>query len=627
MDKRTIIGLVLIGAILIGYSIINRPSKEELAEQKRINDSIVQVHKNDSIAAAKAAELKKAQQAADTLKVVATDTVVPDSVAPVDLEAKYGVFAQAAKGENKFYTIENQKMIITLSSKGGRVYSVQLKDYRTFDSLPVVLFTGDTTRFGLDLMVGGTAVYTNDLYFTAEGLAEKTNATTGDKTVSMRLYAGTDQYLEYNYVVHPDNYMIEFNVVFHNMENVLSQNITFYKLRWSLLAPALEKGRKWEMQSTTTYLKMDDNEIEYLSEQKDADEFSSAGKVHWVAFKQQFFSSVLVMKEYADGPVMRLEKVADPNSKFLKQFYAEMSFPIKRESHVVVPMQMYYGPNKFNILKKYDIKLEKLVPLGWGIFGWFNRFLIIPIFNWLGGFISSYGLIIFLLTIIIKILLFPLTYKSYMSTARMKVLKPQIDEISAKYGKGKEMEKQQAIMSLYKRAGVNPMGGCLPLLLQFPILIALFRFFPASIELRQQSFLWASDLSTYDSILDLPFTIPFYGSHVSLFTLLMAVSLLISTIMTSSNQPTNTQMPGMKLMLYLMPVMMLFFFNDYAAGLSYYYFLANVITILQTWIIRRFFVDEAKVLARLEANKKKPVKKSNWQTRLEEAAKQRGIRR
>ncbi|NLA24445.1 MAG: membrane protein insertase YidC, partial [Bacteroidales bacterium] len=330
---------------------------------------------------------------------------------------------------------------------------------------------------------------------------------------------------------------------------------------------------------------------------------------------------------FGDGPVVQSEKIGDDNSEYLKKFYAELSLPVNRESHVEVPIKLYYGPNKFSVLKSYDNKLEKLVPLGWGIFGWVNRFLIIPVFNWLGSFIGSYGIIILLLTIFIKLLLFPLTYKSYMSTAKMKVLKPQIDELAKKYPKGKEMERQQATMNLYKRVGVNPMGGCLPMLLQFPILIAMFRFFPASIELRQQSFLWADDLSTYDSILDLPFKIPLYGDHISLFTLLMAAALMVSTIMTSKNQPTNNQMPGMKTMMYFMPIMLLFFFNEYAAGLSYYYFLANLITILQTWAIRRFFVNDEKVLAKLEENKKKPVKKSKWQARLEQAAKQKGVRR
>jgi len=625
MDRNTIIGLLVIGLIIVGFFLINKPSKEELEQQKHYRDSVQQAYQKDSLDKVKALELKNDTAVKDSVEVV-TDSVVSDSAKAANIAQKYGVFAPASKGENKLFIVENQKMILTFSPKGGRVYSVQLKDFMTHDSLPLILFSGDTTIFGLELMVGGTAVFTNDLYFTPENTTATIDAKSKDQKIIMRLYADTDKYVEYNYLVHPDSYMIDFNIVFHNMENVLSENVSYSKLQWSMLSPAQEKGRKWELQNTAVYVKMDDNEIENLSLTKEADEFSSGGKVHWIAFKQQFFSSVLIAKDFADDPTVSQKQMPGTNSPFLKHFSASFTFPVKREKEQIVPMQFYFGPNKFSILKKFDIKLEKLVPLGWGIFGWFNRFLIIPLFNWLGSFIGSYGLIIFLLTIIIKLLLFPLTYKSYMSTAKMKVLKPQIDELTKKYPKGKEMERQQATMSLYKRAGVNPMGGCIPLLLQFPILIALFRFFPASIELRQQSFLWANDLSTYDSVLDFPFSIPFYGDHLSLFTLLMAISLLVSTMMTNTNQPGTQQMPGMKIMLYLMPVMMLFWFNDYAAGLSYYYLLANVITILQTWIIRKFFVDDAKVLAKLEENKKKPVKKSKWQERLEMAAKQRGVR-
>jgi YidC/Oxa1 family membrane protein insertase len=421
--------------------------------------------------------------------------------------------------------------------------------------------------------------------------------------------------------------MLDFDIKFTNMQDILSSNVNYGTLYWAEMVPAQEKGRKWELQNTSIFLKLDDDEIEKLAERKSEDEFTSSGKMHWAAFKQQFFSSVLIAEEYVDDPQVKMVNIEDENSPFLKYFTLECTFPIKHTEEHTVPFKFYYGPNKFSSLKKYDIKLEKLVPLGWGVFGWVNRFLIIPLFNWLGGFIGNYGIIILVLTLIIKLLLFPLTYKSYMSTAKMKVLKPQIDELSKKFPKGKEMEKQQATMALYKKAGANPMGGCFPMLLQFPILIAMFRFFPASIELRQQSFLWAKDLSTYDSIISWSGNIPLlsniYGNHISLFTILMAITMFISTKISGSSQTSGGQ-PGMKMMLYMMPVMMLFWFNNYASGLSYYYFLANLITIIQTLIIRRFFVDEEKVLAKLEENKKKPVKKSNWQKRIEDAAKQRG---
>ncbi len=315
----------------------------------------------------------------------------------------------------------------------------------------------------------------------------------------------------------------------------------------------------------------------------------------------------------------------DETSRVLKNFSAEISLPYQGNKIETYPMQFYFGPNKFKTLRKYgkDIQLESMVNLGWGIFGWINRYFVIEIFNFLERFISNYGIIILILTIIIKLLLAPLTYKSYMSTAKMKVLKPQIDAINEKIPKDKAMERQQATMALYKKAGVNPMGGCLPMLVQFPFLIALFRFFPASFELRQQSFLWAKDLSSYDSIMTLPWNIPWYGDHVSLFCLLMAGTNLVYTSMNGQMQ-SSQQMPGMKYMMYLMPVMFLGWFNNYASGLSYYYFIATLFTVLQTIAIRKFMVDDDKVLAMLEANKKKPVKKSKFQQRLEEAAKQRG---
>jgi YidC/Oxa1 family membrane protein insertase len=628
MDRNSIIGIVLIGVVLVLYSVLNRPNKAQMQEQQRVQDSIAQVKAyEDSL---KAVELAIIEE--ENLKAVSDQPIQEnltennDSLKRLEIEQQLGVFADAAQGEQRFIIIENKLIKLKISARGGRVYSVELKDYKTHDGEPVVLLGTDTTVFGVELMVGGRPVFTNDLYFEPVESVDYLDASDSEKVLTMRLSAGEDQYLDFIYTVKPNDYMIDFDISFNNMQDVLSRNVNYGKLYWADLICSKEKGRKWEVQNTNVHLKMDDDDIEKLSERKSEDEFSSSGKMHWVAFKQQFFASVLIADEFVDDPIVTSTSIEDENSKYLKYFTAECTFPIKNQPDQVVPFQFYFGPNSFKTLKTYDIKLEKLVPLGWGIFGWVNRFFIIPLFNWLGTFIGSYGLIIFILTVIIKMLLFPLTYKSYMSTAKMKVLKPQIDELAKKFPKGKEMEKQQATMALYKKAGANPMGGCLPMLLQFPILIAMFRFFPASIELRQEAFLWADDLSAYDAIISWNTNIPlisnFYGNHVSLFTLLMAISMFISTKMSSSSQ-VSTGQPGMKMMLYMMPVMMLFFFNNYASGLSYYYFLANLFTIAQTWVIRKYFVDEEKVLAKLEENKKKPVKKSSWQKRLEDAARQK----
>ncbi|MDD2386245.1 MAG: membrane protein insertase YidC [Bacteroidales bacterium] len=639
MDKNSIIGLVVIGALLVGYMLLTKPSKEEVALAKHRQDSIVQVEKiRDSIIRAEQIAILNERDSINLTKTSLTENidtlseVQKDSLKDITLTTEYGIFKNSASGTEEFFIIENDIMIITLTNRGGKIYSVELKDYKTYDQDPLILFTNDSTAvFGLEMIAQGKALLTNDMYFVPTNTAATQKV--GDKplTTAMRLEVSKDKYIEYVYTVRPDDYMIDFDINMVGLGEELRTN-PYITLRWNHLIPGLERGRDWELNNTNIHIKMSDDEIEKLSERKDEDKFESKGSAKWVACKQQFFSSILIAENQLESPTVKLKKIEDKNSKYLKSFESEFTFSLANTNSETQKYQFYFGPNKFSTLKAYDLKLEKVVPLGWGIFGWVNRFIIIPIFNWLGGFIGNFGIIILLLTLIIKLALFPLTYKSYKSSAKMRVLKPQIDELSKKYPKGKEMEKQQATMALYKKAGASPMGGCLPMLLQFPILIAMFRFFPASIELRQESFLWANDLSTYDAIVEWSVQIPllsnFYGNHISLFTLLMAASMLISTRMTSANQPTNSNMPGMKTMMYIMPFMMIFWFNKYYSGLSYYYFLANVFTILQTWIIQKFIIDEDKLLAQMESNKKKPAKpKSKWQKRLEDAQKMQQKRR
>lgn len=634
MDKNSIIGLVVIGALLVGYMFITKPSSEKLAEMKMKQDSIAQVErKRDSLEKVQKDILAQQQDSLVKLQsdslAIASDTLSvaqQDSIKDSQLESKYGVFSASAKGEENFTVIENKKMIITLTNHGGKIYSIQLKDYKTYYQKPLILFVNDDQSvFGMELMAEGKPLITNDMYF--KSTVELDTVEVKDKAmkVAMRLEVSKNKYIEYLYTIQPDDYMIDFDINIVGLEREIENN-PYITVRWQSKIPGLERGRDWESNNTTIFVKMSNEDIESLGETKDKDDFKSNGSAHWIAYKQQFFSSILIADTKLDNPTVSLTKIKEADSKFLKYFNSEFTIPVKEGEKQTVNFRFYFGPNKFSTLKQYDIKLEKVVPLGWGIFGWVNRFLIIPIFNWLGGFIGNYGIIILLLTLIIKLGLFPLTYKSYKSSAKMRVLKPQVDALNEKYPKGKEMEKQQAVMALYKKAGASPMGGCLPMLLQFPILIAMFRFFPASIELRQESFLWANDLSTYDAIVEWSGNIPllsqFYGNHISLFTLLMAISMLISTWMTSANQPQNNAMPGMKMMMYIMPLMMIFWFNKYSSGLSYYYFLANLITIVQTLVIQKFIIDEKKVLAQMEANKKKPSKpKSSWQQRLENAQK------
>jgi YidC/Oxa1 family membrane protein insertase len=387
--------------------------------------------------------------------------------------------------------------------------------------------------------------------------------------------------------------------------------------------PQQEKGRQNEEYYTTVKYKYYQDDVEgfRLRSNKEVEEADLTTKLSWIAFVDQFFSSVLISNDFfLNGSVTSTKTLT--SKKYIRYYTSEVGIPFTAGSDTPIGMKLYFGPNHISTLRKEGNDLDKIVFLGKNIIGWISRFVIIPVFNWLEKYISSYGLIILILTILIKIVLFPLTFKSYQSTAKMAVLKPLVDELGKKFPKKEDaMKKQQATMDLYKRAGVNPMGGCLPMLLQFPILFAMFRFFPVSIELRQEPFLWATDLSTYDSILKLPFNIPIYGSHVSLFTILMTISSILTTKM--SGTTTTSDQPGMKMMMYMMPVMFMLIMNNFSAGLTYYYFLANMLTWIQNLVSKRF-IDADKVLAALEENRKKPLKKSKWQQRLEEATKKRG---
>lgn len=633
MDKRTIIGLVIIAALFVGYMLITKPGREakERAErtairEQQIKDSVENVQK-----ALFDATKKEIQDTVSTSTFINLDSVNNVQTNKQKSE-KYGIFTNSFDTTENIYSVENNKMIIKFTNKGGKIYSVVLKEYKTFDSLPCELFVNnENTVFGIVFDANRQAISTNDLFFTPSTYNSET--TISDTLVfSMKLIVNENKYLEYQYIIPPDDYMIKYNINFVGLKNELANN-PYISMNWYSDIPGLEKGREWESNNTTIFLRMSNGDVENLGERKNEDSFTSGGSMQWIAYKQQFFSSILIANTTLNSPIINLKKYTNENSPYLKHFETNFDFTIEHSDKDSKQFSYYFGPNKFSVLKTYtdandkELDLKKIVPLGWGIFGWVNRFLIIPIFNWLGGFISSYGLIIFLLTLIIKIILFPFTYKSYMSTAKMKVLKPQVDAITQKYGPEKKLEAQQETMKLYKNAGASPMGGCLPMLLQFPILIAMFRFFPASIELRQQPFLWADDLSTYDSIFEWTTNIPlissFYGNHISLFCLLMAASMVFSTLLTQTQQPTNQSMPGMKLMMYLMPVMMLFWFNNYSSGLSYYYLLANIITILQTLIIRKFFVDEKKILAQMEANKHKAKTKTKtkFQQRMDELMK------
>jgi YidC/Oxa1 family membrane protein insertase len=649
MDRNTITGIILIFLIFIGFSVLNTRrsnkafekivvvadslyKKGEL-EQARIEftkamrlkpnqpDVIVKLNEIDQKLGNQAPVSKVDSLGANT---VPATTGVNELKSTAVSDNKFGAFSNSAKGEQDFITLENNKLTLKISLKGGRVYSAQLKKYKTFDSQPLILFNGDSTVFGFNFFtVDNKAVKTNDLYFKPVSQQRSFEATTQSQTVSLRLFADSGKYIEYTYTLAPDKYMVDFNVKFVSLENIIAANQSNIALDWEIYIPQQEKGRKNEDQYTAIRFKYLQGDVDNLKLRSTKDEKRDIPtKLSWVAFQDQFFSSVLITNDFFINGTLSSTVIPEPN-KHLKFYTTELGVPFNVTSSNSLALKMYYGPNQFNTLKKEGYQLERLVFLGRNIIGWINRFVIIPVFNWLEKYIASYGLIILILTIIIKVVLFPLTFKSYQSQAKMQVLKPMVEELGKKFPKKEDaMKKQQATMELYKRAGVNPMGGCLPMLLQMPILFAMFRFFPVSIELRQEHFLWATDLSTYDSILNLPFNIPLYGSHVSLFTILMTASTLLTMKMTGST-PGSDQ-PGMKMMMYMMPVMFMFILNSFSSGLTYYYFLANMLTYLQNIVSKRFINAEA-VLATLEENKKKPLKKSKWQQRLEEAAKQRGL--
>ncbi len=650
MDRNTITGIILIFLIFIGFSVYNnsRMNKSfekavavaenhyasgelETARAEYINALRFKPNQPDALAKINEINTKLGLstgiETVDTISQqkseikIAIDT---NSSQPVDSK-QYGIFADAANGENDFITLENNKVELKIALKGGKVYSARLKDYRTHDSLPLILFSGDSTVFGFNFFTADNkAVQTNNLFFTPVEDQKSYIVSTQPQSIRLRLLAGTDNYIEYKYTLAPDKYMVDFDVVFKSMEGIIAPNQNSLTLDWKMYIPQQEMGRQNEENYNDIKYKYYQDDVAGLKQRqsKEIEEADITTKLSWIAFQDQFFSSVLISNEFfLNGSISSTRTLT--SEKYLRFNTSEVGVPFNPASSNAIGMKLYYGPNSINVLKDEGLELSKLVFLGKNIIGWINRFGIIPIFNWLDNYFTNYGLIILILTIIIKLVLFPLTFKSYQSTAKMQVLKPMVDELGKKFPKKEDaMKKQQATMDLYKRAGVNPMGGCLPMLLQMPILFAMFRFFPVSIELRQEHFLWATDLSTYDSILTLPFTIPMYGNHVSLFTLLMTASTLLTMKMTGST-PGSDQ-PGMKLMMYMMPVMFMLILNNFSSGLTYYYFLANMITYGQNIISKRFINADA-ILATFEENKKKPLKKSKWQQRLESAAKQRGI--
>jgi YidC/Oxa1 family membrane protein insertase len=615
MDKNSIIGIVLIVLIFLGYYQITKPTKEQLEAQMKYNDSIALVQQQQ-------ATIKSATpQASATDTTIATDSTSSDA---------YGEFASAAVGDEQFFVLENKRVKLTISSKGGRIYTAQIKNYTNNNQKPLILFSGEESSFGFTLVTKNNRVMNSgDLFF--EPLTPVKTDIKGNQSLTLRLKAVGGAYMDFVYTLPYDDYMLSYEIKAKDMNQVMPLGVNSLDLSWMTKIRQQEKGRKFENRYAQLSYKYPGDNVEKLSEGKN-EEKKLTTKVQWIAFKDQFFSSILIAQNSFTSTKL-VSVVEDDSSQYLKTYNAVTTVAFDPTGSSSTKFNMYFGPNHYKTLADYDKDrpkgaewlLNDLIPLGWGILGWINKYAVIKMFNFFSGFLSNYGLIILLLTLVIKLVLFPLTYKSFISSAKMRVLKPEIDELTAKIPADKTMERQKVSMDVYSKVGVSPMAGCLPALLQMPFLLALFNFFPAAIELRHQSFLWASDLSTYDSIISwdayIPLVTPYFGNHISLFCLLFTVATIASTKINMDTQGGGTeQVPGMKWIMYLMPLMFMFIFNSYASGLSYYYFISTMITLIQTYAIRAW-VDEKKLLAQLHAkrnsNAKKPVKKGGFMERLE----------
>lgn len=609
---RTILCFSLIGVILVGYYYWNMPSAEQIEEQQRQAELARQ---------AQQAEIKKAEERKDSIPIFAAQD--SDSLKAAKATQRFAEFAQGAYGENKTVTLQNDLISVEISTKGATVNKVTLKNYNNFKKEPVVLFDSTSNHFSAELVTNSFRRVPSDI------LNFQIEAQT-DSSVILSVPVENGGKLKFSYILPANSYMVGFNINMSGLDEILNLKDGL-KTNWRLSVQQQEKGRKFENRYAQIYYNTkEDGDIDYLSEtSNDQEELSES--LRWIAFKDQYFSSILIADDRINDVKLQ-SALASDSSEFLKHYEANFSLPVSAEKSV--DMRYFFGPNKYNLLKSYDkgvssdqkLQLKRIVPLGWFVFRWVNQIFTIPLFNWLGGFNLNYGIIILIMTIILKLIISPLTYKSYLSTAKMKVLKPQIDEINARIPAENSVERSQATMELYTKAGVNPMGGCLPMLLQMPFLVAFFYFFPNAIELRGQSFLWAEDLSTYDAILTWGKDIWPIGDHLSLFCLLMSVTNAIYTYFNMSMTDSSNQMgqfPMMKYMMYFMPVMFLFIFNDYASGLSYYYFISVLITIIQTIVIRKFAVDEDKLLLKIQENQKRPQKRGggSWLNSIAEMQK------
>ena len=621
LDINSIIGFALIFGILMYMLWQNQPTPEQVAEQEKAKQEQLAVE-------------EKAKVQEDVIQTTAEDfskEAVTDSVQLTSLKNKLGAFAYSStlpSASNIETIVENDLLELKFSNKGGFLSEVKLKNFVNYDSIPIYLVKDNNAAFNINFGTSDSRILnTQDLYF------EPTITKNGENTiVSMKLKVSADRFLEYRYEIKKNEYMMDFTIRSQGLDQVINSSQAI-NLDWKIKTYRHAKSVAYENRYTELIYEYEGGKDNYLGQSELSE--STEKDVTYVAFKQHFFTSVLLADspfKTADLKSYNLIKDEEVDTVFTKSFEAKLPLELA-SGEINKTMNWYFGPTDYKILNAYDRNLDEVVPLGWGIFGWINRYVFIPTFGFLSGFLP-YGFAIIVMTILVRIVMSPVTYKSYVSQAKMKVLKPEIAEITEKY-KDNAMKKQQETMALYSKAGASPMAGCLPALVQLPVFYALFQFFPSAFDLRQKSFLWAEDLSSYDTIAKLPFHIPFYGDHVSLFPILASVAIFFYMQMTTgqqmASQPTQEGMPDMskmmKYMMYFSPLMMLFFFNNYASGLSLYYFVSNLITIGIMLVIKNFIIDEDKIHAKIQENKKKPKKENRFQKKmkdmLEQAEKQK----
>ena len=595
MDKNTIIGFVLIILVIVGFSYFSRPSQEEIARIERYNDSIQ--HLKNEIEAARRAEAAAAKKAA------------------ADTNALFG---RAASGESMSLRLHNDVLDIEVDAKGGTLAQAVLKRYNDQQHRPLTLFGGEDAHFNFKFNADGKVYNTANYYFTP------VNHT--DTTLTMRLMADSTSYIDFDYALRQGSYLVAFSVTTHGMDRYMSPDDRRMNVDWVQDTRQQERSATFENTRTELIYRTMDGDVDNLSRGgSDSEEIKDL--VQWIGYKNQFFSTAWICDAGFSSTTLESAQL-DESKGYLKRFTTHAGIDLRADDEAA-GMLFYIGPNHFNTLKDIDetlgtdYDLQQLVYLGWVLFRWVNRIFTIPLFDWLSGYGLSMGLILLIMTVIVKLVIFPFQYKSFMSSAKLKALRPEIDEINKKYPNQEDaMRRQQETMALYSRYGVSPMGGCLPMLLQMPVLFALFMFVPSAIELRQQSFLWADDLSSYDALISWGVHIPLIGNHISLFCLLMCITTLANTYYMQKQQPMQQEgMAFMKWFMYLMPLMFIFILNDYPSGLNYYYFLSTVFSIAIMFVLDKT-LDKAKLRARLEENLKKPRKKSNFMQRLEEMQKE-----